>query len=184
MWCVFIAWQSVLRPKRPSHCKHKPNNAPRSENPCTTAGHWRCFLLCQSDCGHIINASMLFWYCGVWPRQTSVQHSQKYCGFWWPSVPDTVPGSTQSGKWSTTPWSDPNNTARHHGNHPSAHGHTSGNASHNFPNVLTQILITFTRFPGVRGARCSHSNTFPPFQDAKISLLLYCLLPLSVVSFQ
>ncbi len=108
----------------------------------------------------------------------------KCFGFWWPSVPDTVPGSTQSGKLATTPWSDPNNTARHHGNHPGAHGHTSVKAFHNFPVTLTQILITFTHFPAVRGVRCSLSNTLPPFQDAKISPLLCCLLSLSVVSFQ
>lgn len=60
IWCIFIAWWSVLWLRWLSH-RSKANNAPCFENPCSTAGHWICFLLRQINRSHITDACLPFW---------------------------------------------------------------------------------------------------------------------------
>lgn len=176
MWCVFIAWQSVLWPKRLSH-KRKPNNAPRSENPCTTAGHWRCFLLFQSDCGHIINANLPFRYCGVWPRQTQFHivkvlwflmalHSW-YCSWFhpkWKTINHTLNWPKQH---STASWEPPRCTWPHFRKClPQLPKHTRTDINNFYPFSWCQRSEMFP---------LKHISSFPRCQNSPPSFVASCL---------
>lgn len=178
-----MAWQSVSWPfKRPSY-KCKTKQCANSENPCTTAGAQARFpALPERPWPHhqCQRAVSVLW--GL----TETNSLQWYCGFWWPSVPDTIPGSTQTGKTSNQPHPTVTQTTQH-----GIMGTTRCTWPH-FRKCLPQLpqhthmdINNFSPFSWCQWTEM-FPNTFPPFQDAKISTPLppqLLLPPASVCGF-